>query len=568
MGGPGETLIRPGWDFSQPDWEQRLREGRSLVPDLPLDKAEADRAAAIFDRLRLPDVKDQPTFATAAGDWQRDIVRAIFGSLIDGERMVPEVFLLVPKKNSKTTGGAGIALTGLLMNERPTAEFIYVGPTQEVADLAFQQTKGMIEADEAGFLQRRFHIQEHKKSITDRRTKAKLKIKTFDGKVVTGSKPVFVLLDELHLMGAMNNASNIIGQIRGGLLANPEAVLIIITTQSDKPPAGPFKSELNYARRTRDGEITNSRMLPILYEFPRAMQADQAKPWRDPSNWPMVTPNIGRSITLPRLVADYGAAMEKGAEEEQRWASQHLNIEIGIALHADRWAGADYWAGASEVRSLEELLERCEVVVAGIDGGGLDDLLGLGLIGREKGTRNWLSWSRAWAHTRVLGLRKDIAERLRDFQKDGDLIVCDDPEEPARQVAALIKQVKDAGLLPEQHGVGLDPWCVADLVEELALVEIAGDELVAVRQGSALSPATWGLETKLYKKTMRPAKSAMMEWCVGNARTEQRGNAQLITKQAAGKAKIDPLVAVFNAAMLMSRNPTAPRKRKPRIHIL
>lgn len=568
MGGPGEALIRPGWDFSQPDWEQRLREGRSLVPDLPLDKAEADRAAAIFDRLRLPDVKDQPTFATAAGDWQRDIVRAIFGSLIDGERMVPEVFLLVPKKNSKTTGGAGIALTGLLMNERPTAEFIYVGPTQEVADLAFQQTKGMIEADEAGFLQRRFHIQEHKKSITDRRTKAKLKIKTFDGKVVTGSKPVFVLLDELHLMGAMNNASNIIGQIRGGLLANPEAVLIIITTQSDKPPAGPFKSELNYARRTRDGEITNSRMLPILYEFPRAMQADQAKPWRDPSNWPMVTPNIGRSITLPRLVADYGAAMEKGAEEEQRWASQHLNIEIGIALHADRWAGADYWAGASEVRSLEELLERCEVVVAGIDGGGLDDLLGLGVIGREKGTRNWLSWSRAWAHTRVLGLRKDIAERLRDFQKDGDLIVCDDPEEPARQVAALIKQVKDAGLLPEQHGVGLDPWCVADLVEELALVEIAGDELVAVRQGSALSPATWGLETKLYKKTMRPAKSAMMEWCVGNARTEQRGNAQLITKQAAGKAKIDPLVAVFNAAMLMSRNPTAPRKRKPRIHIL
>ena len=568
MGGPGEALTRPGWDFSQPDWEQRLREGRSLVPDLPLDRAEADRAAAIFDRLRLPDVKDQPPFRVAAGDWQRDIVRAIFGSLIDGERMVPEVFLLVPKKNSKTTGGAGIALTGLLMNERPTAEFIYVGPTQEVADLAFQQTKGMIEADEAGFLQRRFHIQEHKKSITDRRTKAKLKIKTFDGKVVTGSKPVFVLLDELHLMGAMNNASNIIGQIRGGLLANPEAVLIIITTQSDKPPAGPFKSELNYARRTRDGEITNSRMLPILYEFPRVMQADQEKPWREPSNWSMVTPNMGRSITLPRLVADYDAAMEKGAEEEQRWASQHLNIEIGIALHADRWAGADYWAGASEVRSLEELLTRCEVAVAGVDGGGLDDLLGLGVIGREKGTRNWLSWSRAWAHTRVLELRKDIAERLRDFQKDGDLIVSEDPEEPARQVAALIRQVKDAGLLPEQHGVGLDPWCVADLVEELAMVEIVDEALVAVRQGSALSPATWGLETKLYKKTFRPAKSAMMEWCVGNAKAEQRGNAQLITKQAAGKAKIDPLVAVFNAAMLMSRNPTAPRKRKPRIQIL
>lgn len=76
-----------------------------------------------------------------------------------------------------------------------------------------------------------------------------------------------------------------------------------------------------------------------------------------------------------------------------------------------------------------------------------------------------------------------------------------DRRQPARQVATLIKQMKDAGLLPEQHGVGLAPWCVADLAEELALVEIVGDELVAVRQGSALSPATWGLETNLYKKT-------------------------------------------------------------------
>jgi phage terminase large subunit-like protein len=48
-----------------------------------------------------------------------------------------------------------------------------------------------------------------------------------------------------------------------------------------------------------------------------------------------------------------------------------------------------------------------------------------------------------------------------------------------------------------------------------------------------------------------------MAWAVSNARVEPKGNAIVITKQASGTAKIDPLMAAFNAIAWMSTNPAS-----------
>jgi len=547
------------WDFAQPNWFARMKSGGRLVPPLPLFKVKADRAVKVFDNLCVPDIAGQPSFGEAAGDWFRDIVRAVFGSLDDaGVRHVPEVFALVPKKNSKTTGGAGLMLTALLVNEVPRGEFLFVAPTQEIADLAFQQAAGMIDADPEGYLQKRFQVQEHKKTIRDRVNKAFVKVKTFDMKVMTGAKPIGVLIDELHVMGSMHFAARVLGQIRGALESKKNSFLLIITTQSDEPPAGVFRAELMYARGVRDGRISNARMLPILYEFPEVMQADREKPWIDPATWPMVMPNLGRSLHIDTMIAGYAAAKEKGDVEERRWASQHLNIEIGLGLHSDSWAGAEYWlAAADKTLTLKSVIARSEVIVIGIDGGGLDDLLGLAVLGRERGTGKWLLWSHAWAHEIVKSRRKDISPRLLDFENEKSLTFVKLPGEDVYALAECVMEVEDAGLLAADAAIGVDSFGVTDIVKELTGRGISEARIVGIPQGWQLNGAIKTAERNLAGGTLVHAGLALMAWAVGNAKVEPRGNAISITKQASGTAKIDPLMAAFNTVVLMGKNPEA-----------
>src|SRR5882757_3025593 len=368
-----------GWDLAVPDWRKRIRAGQSLLPALPhLDRGQANRAIAIFNKLRLPDVPGTPALAEAGGKWFREIVGALHGSVIPAtrERMIREIFLLAPKKSSKTSYAAALMVTTLLMNERPRAEFLLIAPTVSLAQIAFSQVLGMIEKDPDGFLRKRMHVQEHLRKITDRRTKATLEIKAFDTSVLTGVKPAGVLIDELHEIARNPAAERLIGQLRGGLLPNPEGFLMFITTQSDEPPRGAFRSELMVARAIRDG-VSQGAMLAILYEFPEEIVNDRGNPpaWQDSKNWWMVTPNRDRSVSIARLEEDWEKAKLKGQGEIVRWASQHLNIEIGLALRSDRWAGADYWERAADpTLTLEGLLARSEVIVMGVDGGGLDDL--------------------------------------------------------------------------------------------------------------------------------------------------------------------------------------------------
>ncbi|WAX93186.1 terminase large subunit [Aminobacter sp. NyZ550] len=545
--------------FACPDWWERIQAGETPMVDVPLNKAKAARALAFFNRLRLPDVPGNPPLAEACGDWFRDILCAFLASE-DPEtqqRLVWELLCMVPKKNSKTTYVAALGLTALYMEEAPNRQMLIVAPSQNISERCFAQAQGMIRMDSR--LDAIFKVQDHLKCLTRRKTGTKLDVKTFDTSIVTGEIPILTIVDEVHELGKQPKAPRVMQQIRGGGITKQRGQVLMITTQSDEAPAGIWRTELDKARAIRDGKGGSSPiMLPILYELPVAKQVDQEF-WRNPKNWDLILPNLDRSIDRQALIDDYENNGKVSKETEQIWASQHLNIEIGVGLSGDGWSGAQYWDACADeqLSGLDDLLSRSEVCTIGIDWGGADDLAALYVIGREKETKRWLGWGRAWARPTVFGQRKGIAARLRKFESDGDLIISKTGEEQAESAAAICKQIFDSGLLPEKGGIGLDSAGVALLLDALEAAELEQPLVQAVTQGWKLQTAVSSVPLKLEDRRFVHGDQDIMAWNVGNAKQTLRGSNYVVTKEVSGAAKIDMLMALFNAAMLMFLNPVA-----------
>jgi phage terminase large subunit-like protein len=543
--------MTPTWSTACPDWESRIVGRQSLIPMAPLFPDEATAALRVLDQLRVVDMPGSPTFGQIARPWVREFVASVFGAYDpeSGRRLIREWFLEISKKNTKSTTAGLLMLVFLVRNWRQAGEFGILAPTVEVANNAFKPAADAVRADEK--LSDLLHVQDHTRTITHRTTKATLQVVAADSETVAGKKWIVTLVDELWLFGKKANAEDMLREATGGLASRPEGCVLWLTTQSNEPPAGVFRQKLQYARGVRDGRINDPQFMPVLYEFPQPMLAAGAH--RKPENFYVTNPNMGASVDEAFLVREWAKAQEGGEESIRGFLAKHLNVEIGLALRSDRWAGADFWEvqGRQEV-TLDAILERCEVVDIGIDGGGLDDLLGLAVVGRERETHKWLSWHHAWAHPSVLERRKSEAPRFADFAKDGDLTLVDQMGDHIADVVDICMRVFDAGLLDK---IGVDPAGIGAILDALADAGIPAELVLGISQGWKMGGAIKTTERKLAEGQFMHGGRPMMAWCVSNARIEPRANSIMITKQASGTAKIDPLMATFNAVSLLALNP-------------
>ena len=128
--------------------------------------------------------------------------------------------------------------------------------------------------------------------------------------------------------------------------------------------------------------------------------------------------------------------------------------------------------------------------------------------------------------------------------------------EDTDELVEIVAKIEESGLLAQ---AGVDPAGLGTILDDLVAAKVPQEKVVGISQGWRMSGAIKTAERKLLQGVLVHGGQPLMAWCVGNAKVVPVGNAVNITKQASGTAKIDPLMALFDAVELMGRNPEARR---------
>lgn len=280
----------------------------------------------------------------------------IFGfARADGRRLMRTVYLFVPRKFSKTTSCAALAVYDMLFGDNNAQA--YVGANSyDQAKICFDEIRNiMYDIDP---LERHFKINREKITFKDHGRDSLIQCLTANAKTKDGLFASLVIMDEYAQARntAGKNGADLKNVLTTSMGPRRDPLTVVITTASDVID-GPFAHELEGVLRVLRGEAEADTMFASIF-MPDVDDAEDS-----PETWAKVQPHIGITVQPDYYANEWQAAQLSAenmlafrtkllnvyAENEQKsWissttameASRAFSIE-GIAGHPDGMAAID-----------------------------------------------------------------------------------------------------------------------------------------------------------------------------------------------------------------------------------
>lgn len=421
---------------------------------------------------------------------------SIFAFWEDGRRVVREVVLYVPRKFSKTTSTASLAIYDVLYGDA-NAECYTGANSSDQAKKCFDVIRGCFRRLDPK--ERRYTVNEQQIKSRRRDRSAFAQCLTANARTKDGLNASTVIMDEF----SQAKDSELLTVLTTSMGVRENPLTAIITNASDVFD-GPFYEMLQGYKAVLLGEYEDDTVFAHLFE----PDIDDAED--DERTWYKVHPHLGVTVSINFYRQEYKKALRDGAEAMLAFRTKLLNV---YAENEQRsWISSTLARHISKPMAIDALRGRPDAMVA-IDLSESDDFSAV-TLGIYDAAGKIFNFHTAYffpsgalpGHPNEK-LYRTWADRGYLHLTDGDVI----------DYAAIVNYV----LYLNQHarilGIGYDPWKSQEVINMLA-ASGAGNVIKGIRQ-------TYGTFTAPVESFEHGAKTGHIfindnpinAYCFGNA---------------------------------------------------
>lgn len=421
---------------------------------------------------------------------------SIFAFWSGGRRVVREAVLYVPRKFSKTTSTASLAIYDVLYGDA-NAECYTAANSADQAKKCFDVIRGCFRKLDPK--ERRYLVNEQTIKSRRRDRSAFAQCLTANAKTKDGLNASTVIMDEF----SQATDSELLTVLTTSMGVRDNPLTVIITTASDVFE-GPFYEMLQGYKSVLLGEYEDDTLFAHIFE------PDLDDPEDELSTWKKVHPHLGVTVNLDFYQQEYNKALRNGSEAMLAFRTKLLNI---YAENEQRsWISSTLARHISKPMPLDAIKGRPDAMVA-IDLSESDDFSAV-TMGMYNVNNKSFSFHTAYFFPEGALPGHPNEKLYRTWADKGFLTLTKGDVIDYRVIVDYVLRLNQRVRI---LGIGYDPWKSQEVINMLA-ASGAGNVIKGVRQ-------TYGTFTAPVESFEHGAKTGHIfindnpinAYCFGNA---------------------------------------------------
>ena len=462
--------------------------------------------------------------------WQKAIIQTVFGFVDDkGFRKYREVFIVVARKNGKSTLLSAIGLYMLFADHEGGAQVCCVASKKDQAKIVFEEAKNMV--SQSSLLRK--HIQKRKSDLYVGLTFSTFEPLASDSNTLDGLNMHCGILDEVHAW----KDRNIYDVSKQSMGARQQPLLFTIST------AGFVRENIYDSLYEMSDDILNDlkvdeRFVCFIYEL------DSRKEWTVQKNWIKANPGLESIKSM-----EYLKEQVKRAKNDKNYLPTLLTKDFNI-----RETGVGSWLTFEAIDNKNTFdlneLKNC-YGIGGVDLSSVGDLTCASCL-IKKDNQLYLSQMYFIPEERAKQHEEEDKVPYKIWKENGYIRFCSGNMVNFSDVTSWFNELRDKYSIYTVW-VGYDQWGANQWAEEM---KQNGYVLEPVIQGAkTMSTPMKMLASELEAKKINYNNNPILKWCLTNTQIEVDKNENIRPiKGKNNKQRIDGSVSLIDAYVVYQRH--------------